>query len=240
LAPHRPAEAVREIEVEADLDGPRCIPQGLRAGRPAGCIHQAADRRHAAARRELEHGAIHAVVQAEVVGTDDDRPRCTGRAGHRRDAIACCAIIVSSPREALFVRPPLHRVVVFVAVGTAAALTHFLAAVTAVGHLGLVPLEANVVGWLCALGVSYGGHRLWTFADHGAPALRSALRFTMISAGGFAINECAYAICLRYTPFRYDVLLAAILLAVATLTYLLSRHWAFTRDALPRAPGGHS
>lgn len=135
--------------------------------------------------------------------------------------------------------PPSRRLIYFVAVGTAAALTHFITAVSVIRGLDVAPLKANVVGWMCALGVSYGGHRLLTFADHDAPAVRSALRFSLLSASGFAINETAYAICLRYTPYRYDVLLAAILLSVAVLTYLLSRHWAFAASALPRAPVGH-
>jgi len=93
----------------------------------------------------------------------------------------------------------------------------------------LPPLAANVVGWLCAFGVSFTGHYRLTFADHSAPPLRSAARFFLISATGFAINESTYAIALRFSRVPYDVLLAIILVAVAVLTYLTSRHWAFAR-----------
>ena len=56
-------------------------------------------------------------------------------------------------------------------------------------------------------------------------------RFFAISAGGFAVNESAYALLLHWTTLRYDLLLAAVLVGVAGLTYVLSRHWAFLRTS---------
>jgi putative flippase GtrA len=120
-----------------------------------------------------------------------------------------------------------RRTILFVLVGSAAALTHFLTVVLIVETLALAPLKANVIGWLCAFGVSYGGHYFLTFADHAAPLLRSAGRFFLLSAAGFAINEVSYAILLSVSVLPYYFLLALILLAVAVLTYLLSQRWAF-------------
>jgi putative flippase GtrA len=120
-----------------------------------------------------------------------------------------------------------HRPVVFILVGSTAALIHFLTVILLVEKLHLVPLVANVGGWLCAFAVSYGGHFLLTFADHDAPALQSAARFFLLSAAGFAINESAYATVLHASQLPYHFLLAIILLGVAALTYLLSRRWAF-------------
>ncbi|HVN41203.1 MAG TPA: GtrA family protein [Steroidobacteraceae bacterium] len=122
---------------------------------------------------------------------------------------------------------PHRRAFYFIVVGCAAAFVHFVTVVLIVERLALTPLVANVIGWLCAFGVSYSGHYRLTFADHSAPALRSAARFFLISASGFAINESSYAIALRFSHVPYDVLLAIILVAVAVLTYLTSRHWAF-------------
>jgi putative flippase GtrA len=123
-------------------------------------------------------------------------------------------------------RPP-GRIGWFVLVGCAAAAVHWGVVALLVGRFGWAPLVANVAGWLVALGVSFGGHHGLTFRGHGAPVRRAALRFCCISAGGFAVNEAAYALLLHWTTQRYDVLLAAVLLGVAALTYLLSRHWAF-------------
>lgn len=120
-----------------------------------------------------------------------------------------------------------HRPVVFILVGSTAALVHLLTVILLVEKMHLMPLVANVGGWLCAFGVSYGGHRLLTFADHDAPVLRSVSRFFLLSAAGFAINESAYALLLHSSQVPYYLLLAIILVCVAVATYLLSRCWAF-------------
>lgn len=91
------------------------------------------------------------------------------------------------------------------------------------------PLVANVLGWGVAFGVSFAGHHLLTFRGHGAGARAAAARFFAVSAGGFAVNESAYALLLERTGLHYDIALAVVLLAVATLTYLLGRHWVFLR-----------
>lgn len=121
----------------------------------------------------------------------------------------------------------LRRIGWFVAVGCTAAAVHFGVVVALVGRLGWAPLVANVGGWLVALGVSYGGHRRLTFADQRTPVARSAPRFLAVSALGFVVNEGAYALLLHGSGLGYRAALAAVLLGVAVLTYLLSRHWAF-------------
>ncbi len=110
-----------------------------------------------------------------------------------------------------------------------AALLHWGVAVGLVEALAWTPLLANAGGWLVAVGVSFSGHHLLSFRGHGAPAARSAARFVLVSAAGFAVNELAYAALLRWSSHRYDVLLAAVLVAVALATWQLSRHWVFLR-----------
>ncbi len=93
--------------------------------------------------------------------------------------------------------------------------------------LGLAPLWANLWGWLVAFGVSFGGHHRLTFAAHRAPLRSSLPKFFLISAGGFAVNEATYALLLHYGGWRYDLTLAVVLVAVAALTFVSSRLWAF-------------
>lgn len=121
----------------------------------------------------------------------------------------------------------------FVAVGCAAALTHWCVAIGCVKLTGAAPLLANFVGWLVAFVVSFAGHFHLTFRH----ALQSwhiaGLRFLAVSALGFAVNEAAYAWLLAATGMRYDILLALILIAVAGMTFVLSRLWAFRRNDRP-------
>jgi putative flippase GtrA len=119
----------------------------------------------------------------------------------------------------------------FIAVGCAAAATHWLVAVIAVDMATLPPLLANLVGWLAAFGVSFTGHYQLTFRHQRAPLLKAARRFFAVSALGFGVNELAYAYLLRITTLRYDLLLALILVSIAFMTFILGRFWAFRHKA---------
>jgi putative flippase GtrA len=121
----------------------------------------------------------------------------------------------------------LRRWLAFVVVGTVAAGIHFAVVVLLVSQFLLAPLWANAVGWMVAFGASYTGHRWLTFRREGASTVRSLARFFVISAGGFLVNETAYALLLRHSGLGYRAALALILVAIAALTYLASRHWAF-------------
>lgn len=118
----------------------------------------------------------------------------------------------------------------FVATGCAAALTHWLVAVLCVSSLAMPPLLANVAGWLVAFIVSFLGHYHFTFKQQRGPWAGAAQRFFLVSALGFCINELAYAYLLHVTTIRYDILLAMILIALAVLTFILGRFWAFRRQ----------
>src|SRR3546814_8928847 len=77
----------------------------------------------------------------------------------------------------------------FIAVGCAAAATHWLVVVAVVSAGALAPLAANVVGWLVAFCVSFAGHYQLTFKHHRAPLARAARRFFAVSALGFGRSE---------------------------------------------------
>ncbi|MBC7437128.1 MAG: GtrA family protein [Bdellovibrionales bacterium] len=132
--------------------------------------------------------------------------------------------------------PALVRLAFFVAVGCCAAAVHWGVVVWLVGSHGWMPLVANVAGWLVAFSVSFLGHFSLTFRGHGAGWVQTGSRFFLVSAGGFAVNEAAYAALLQWSGQRYDLVLAAVLVAVAGVTYVLSRHWAFLRSEAPAPP----
>lgn len=126
--------------------------------------------------------------------------------------------------------PPLIKQIGwFIAVGCAAAATHWGVAVGCVELLGMRPLAANAAGWLVAFIVSFTGHYRLTFRHLASHWTIAARRFFLISACGFLFNEVSYALLLHTTRLRYDILLALILLGLAVLTFLASRLWAFRR-----------
>jgi putative flippase GtrA len=115
----------------------------------------------------------------------------------------------------------------FIAVGCAAAATHWSAVVLTVTATDMAPLLANIIGWIIAFCVSFAGHYTLTFRHQHAPLPRAAGRFFVVSALGFGINEAAYAWLLHTTALRYDVLLALVLIGIAGMTFILGRYWAF-------------
>jgi putative flippase GtrA len=116
----------------------------------------------------------------------------------------------------------------FIAVGTTAAAVHWSVVWLAVERLGLQPLGANVLGWMIAFGVSFSGHRHWTFAaTSGLGTGQSLWRFGLVSLGGFVLNELSYAAVLHLGGVRYDVALGLVLVGLAGVTFAVSRWWAF-------------
>lgn len=129
--------------------------------------------------------------------------------------------------------PPALR---FIAIGGSAAVVHLAVVRLVVDARWLVPAWANVLGWLVAFAVSFSGHFYWTFARQGTSLVQALPRFFLLSAAGFAINQAAYVLALRFVPWRYDVLLACVLVAVAVGTYVFSKLWAFKASAACKRP----
>jgi putative flippase GtrA len=124
-----------------------------------------------------------------------------------------------------------RRIARFLLVGCVAATLHWTLVVVLVERAGWLPLVANLGGWLAALAVSFFGHHRCTFRGHRARLSVAARRFVLVSATGFAVNESAYALLLRASALRFDLLLAGVLAAVALATYLWSQHWVFLRSS---------
>lgn len=120
----------------------------------------------------------------------------------------------------------LAQVSRFIGVGVTALIVHWLV-VRLLVPLGLVPLLANVFGFVVAFNVSYFGHRKLTFKAEELSHSRTLPRFATVALGSFAVNEILYALLLTFTPLRYDLALLIVLGVVAVMTYLFSRFWAF-------------
>jgi len=118
-------------------------------------------------------------------------------------------------------------------VGLLATAAHYAAVVALVRGAGWEPIPANVAGWCTAFALSFSGHYFKTFRAPGVRVVVAARRYFVIAGIGFAANQSGYALLLRFTPIRYDLAVLVVALAVAVLTYLLSRHWAFRGAAAP-------
>ncbi|MCV2368106.1 GtrA family protein [Roseateles oligotrophus] len=117
-------------------------------------------------------------------------------------------------------------------VGAAAAAVHMVAVWLLVSSWQMAALIANVLGFLLAFGVSFVGHHRLSFGAQEASARQALPRFALVALLGFAANELLYALLLA-TGLEYRLALFLVLLAVALMTWLLSRFWAFRADRGP-------
>jgi putative flippase GtrA len=118
----------------------------------------------------------------------------------------------------------IRQLLRFGAVGVAAMAVHWTVVALLV-PFGAKPLLANIAAFAIAFNVSYVGHRHWTFAAtsaHQSPFKR----FLGVALLSFVLNEALYYLLLR-AGLEYRVALLIVLVAVAALTFILSRYWAF-------------
>jgi putative flippase GtrA len=117
----------------------------------------------------------------------------------------------------------------FTAVGTTATGVH-LSVVASGVPLGISPLLANVVGFFFSFAVSFAGHARWSFPIGRKDVPWAMRRFAVVSVLTFGLNELCYAGALRWTAVDYRLALFGIILSIAGLKMLVSKHWAFAVD----------
>ena len=126
----------------------------------------------------------------------------------------------------------MHSGFWFVLVGASAALTH-MAVFTVVLLLvpTLWPEIANVAGFLIAFFVSFVGHRRFSFQDAGTSLMQSFLRFAATAVAGFVTNEAVFIMLFRVLALPTWLALISGIAVSAVQTFVLSRFWAFKRNA---------
>jgi putative flippase GtrA len=134
----------------------------------------------------------------------------------------------------------LQQVVRFGFVGVIATLVHVTVGVTLI-HSGWQALWANALSFAIAFFVSFMGHFGYSFADQQGDITMAFKRYAAVALCGFCLNEILLAGLLLYTLIPPMPALALTTLFSATLTFLLSRIWAFRQlDADGLAKWGDS
>lgn len=124
--------------------------------------------------------------------------------------------------------PLKKELVIFAAVGVSALLVHLFIVWLLVNTASLSPLQANIIGFLGAVNVSYFGHSIFTFKRHKRLSVRTFAKFFSIAASSFLINQTAYFYGLKWLGNTlYLPILTVILLLVALFTFIFSKFWVF-------------
>lgn len=118
----------------------------------------------------------------------------------------------------------------FAVVGVLATLTHAAVAAGLLESGALPPLAANLCGYLVAFWVSFGGHYFWSFAHlrQEGTAVKSIVRFLIVSVSGFLLNTAILSLWLKLTPWSELMGLLFSIAIVPALTFMAARLWAFS------------
>ena len=119
----------------------------------------------------------------------------------------------------------MTEVLRFGLVGVAATLVH--ASVYLFCLTYVTPQMANVVGFFCALAISYFGHRYFSFARTagGAPVLR----FLAVAFLGFSMNA-GFVHLMDHGMDAPRLAFWCITFVTPALTYVLLKFWVFASD----------
>ena len=115
----------------------------------------------------------------------------------------------------------------FGAVGLTATVTHYLVAASLAALVSAY--AANLGGFLAAVGLSYHGHKHWTFRGRIAASSSTGqlLRFVVVSLSALGLSEFALHFGLTFLALSP---LPALLLAVLTVppvTFIAAKLWVF-------------
>ena len=125
----------------------------------------------------------------------------------------------------------MRQIAIFIAVGSAAALTHLTVVAVVVELFGLQPLAANVIGFCVAFLVSFTGHARFTFPHLARPFRRGAHPLLRCRLHRFRPQPgrlCGSA-CISSGRATIFPSLPLFFSASAVATFLLSKLWAFAQ-----------
>lgn len=117
----------------------------------------------------------------------------------------------------------------FFGVGGMATFTHVTAAYLATLAFPIPPLGANLVGFVCAVGVSYFGNFYWTFGKRTEHS-RHFARFAVSSIICFLLSNGIVFVTTTLLKWRFEAALFLIVMAIPPLSFSLAKFWAFRSD----------
>lgn len=122
----------------------------------------------------------------------------------------------------------------FALVGGVATATHVLAALILFYISGLGAFSANLMGFVSAWLVSYGGNRYWTFRASG-PHRVTAPKFLLVSVIGLLLNMAIIYVACDVMNLPFWLGLAIVVAVVPILQFAASRYWVFVGFGSPEA-----
>ena len=130
----------------------------------------------------------------------------------------------------------LGQLIRFGGVGGLVTLAHVLVALVAERGLDLTAQQANLVGFLIAVLLSYFGHSHFTFQSVRGSS-RRFLRFVTVALAGLAASSLTVALVTQVLGLPFALAMAAVAVAVPIASFVAMRIWVFADcKAAPTLP----
>jgi putative flippase GtrA len=122
-------------------------------------------------------------------------------------------------------RETLRQLVIFGLVGVTATVTHYMMALACHEGVGINLHIANLIGYSCAVAVSYFGHGLLTFR---VQLNRRVLhRFILVSISTFSASAGILAGLEEGLDIPHRVSLGVVVLTIPIISFLLNKLWVY-------------
>ena len=130
------------------------------------------------------------------------------------------------PAKRLVSKELIRQIFFFGVIGVIATLTHYFAALAS-SHL--VPLYlANLLGYLCAVSVSYFGHGRVTFRAELTQNLFK--KFAFVSFLTFLSSEVLLFVLTHSMQQPKEIAFAVVALTIPVISFIINKFWVFTHN----------
>lgn len=120
----------------------------------------------------------------------------------------------------------LKQITKFASVGVLATGIHVVLALLLNSALGVAPLTANFLAFLCASIFSYFGNWLWTFEKMGTLA-KSLPRFAFLNLACFAVNQAIVYSIVVIMKLPLAVAMVPVIVFIPAFSFWLSKSRVF-------------
>lgn len=119
-----------------------------------------------------------------------------------------------------------HELVRYLLVGGLGTVAHLLVLVVSVELAELSATWGAVLGYLCALLISFVFNHKWTFNSRKS-YLSSFPKYALVSVSGLALNALMVNGLVNYFGWWYLTAQLIVIWIVPITNYLLNKHWSF-------------
>lgn len=119
----------------------------------------------------------------------------------------------------------LREIIAFGLVGGLATVTHYVCAMISNEWLAVELYLANLIGYLCAVGVSFIGHSKMTFQMDMSRALFR--RFFLMSVATFGFSELLLWCLETGLELPARIVMLVVVITIPVISYLLNKFWVY-------------